>query len=230
MHRPRVLIVDDDLAIIKLLRANLKTEGYEILTAMDGAEALETIERKLPDFMILDLMLPKIDGFEVCRRLREWSQIPIIILSARGDERDKIKCLDLGADDYMTKPFGANELISRIRAVLRRTTLWDEHPEPTFCYHDLVIDFARHKVSLAGKQLDLTATEYRILSYLARNAGCVVTPNQILEKVWGEDYVGEYHLLQVNMARLRQKLKDDTKNPRYILTRHGIGYMMKNQA
>ena len=230
MRRLRILTVDDDLAVLKFVRANLQAEGYGVLTALDGAEALQVIEKELPDLIILDIMMPNVDGFEVCRQIREWSQVPIVMLSARGDEEDKVKCLDLGADDYLTKPFGVQELMARVRAAFRRTKLWDEKPEPAFCSADLVVDFARHIVTLGGKELNLTAIEYRLLSYLARNAGRVVTPDQILEKVWGEEYIGEHHLLQVNMARLRQKIGDDAKNLRYILTKPGIGYMMTKQT
>jgi len=226
MHRPHILIADDDLAIIKFLRTNLEAEGYETLTAMDGAEALQTIEMELPDLVILDIMMPKLDGFEVCQRLREWSQIPIIMLSARGDEEDKVKCLDCGADDYITKPFGVEELIARVRAMFRRTTLWNEHPEPALRCHDLVIDFASHQVTRGGQEVNLTATEFRFISYMAHNTNRILTPDQILETVWGKNYIGESHLVQINVARLRQKLEDNARNPRYILTKPGIGYMM----
>jgi len=148
------------------------------------------------------------------------------MVTAKGTEEEKVKGLDAGADDYVTKPFSSKELAARVRAVLRRSKLWDERPEPAFHLHDLLIDFARHKVTLGNQEVNLTATEYRLLSYLARNADRVVTPDQILEKVWGEDYLGETRLLQVNMVRLRRKLGDDAKNPKYIMTRSGIGYSM----
>jgi len=151
------------------------------------------------------------------------------MVTAKGNDEDKVKGLDAGVDDYVTKPFSANELAARVRAVLRRTTLWDERPELAFCSRGLIVDFARHRVTVNNEEVNLTATEYRLLSYLARNADRLVTTDQILGKVWGEEYIGEMHLLQVNMARLRQKLGDNIKNPRYILTRPGIGYtMMKN--
>ena len=152
MSKTRILVVDDELSIIKFLRANLEAKGYEVLAAMDGAEALQTFEMELPDLVILDIMMPKMDGFEVCRRFREWSQTPIIILSARGDESDKVKCLDLGADDYITKPFGASELIARVRAVLRRTEAAATVPtQPSFTSGDLQISFAQRRVTIAGK-------------------------------------------------------------------------------
>ncbi len=164
MHRSRVLIVDDDPAIIKFLRANLEARGYEVLTAMDGIEALQTFEMELPDLVILDIMMPKIDGFEVSRQLREWSQVPIIMLSARGDENDKVKCLDLGADDYITKPFGKDELIARIKAVMRRTETATSIPaRPSFTSGDLEINFAQRQVTFASKEVRLTPTEYNLL-------------------------------------------------------------------
>ncbi|HJX69793.1 MAG TPA: response regulator transcription factor [Dehalococcoidia bacterium] len=225
MVKTRILVVDDEVSIIKFLRANLEARGYQVLTAMDGAEAIKTFEMELPDLVILDIRMPKMDGFEVCRWIREWSQTPIIMLTAVGAEEDRVKCFDIGADDYISKPFGKDELTARIRAVLRRTTAWDERPEPALHSHDFVIDFAQHRITLSEQEVNLTATEYRLLSYLARNAGRVVTPDQILEEVWGEGYVGEHHLLRVNIGRLRQKLGDNSKEPRFIDTKIGIGYV-----
>ena len=168
MSKTRILIVDDELSIIKLLRANLEKGGYEVLAAMNGAEALKVFEMESPDLMLLDITMPKMDGFEVCRRLREWSQVPIIMLSARGDESDKVKCLDLGADDYITKPFGASELIARIGAVLRRTKEGAAIPtQPLFTSGDLKINFAQRKVTIADKEVKLTPTEYNLLGISA---------------------------------------------------------------
>jgi DNA-binding response OmpR family regulator len=225
MKRTRILVVDDDLSITQFLRANLETRGYEVKVAMDGAEALHTFEMELPDLVILDIRMPKMDGFEVCRRIREWSQTPIIMLTARGEEEDKVKGFDLGADDYITKPFSKDELVARVKAVLRRT-MWDERPEPAFQSGNLMVDFAQHRVILSGQDVKLTATEYKLLSYLARNAGRWVTAHQILEAVWGEEYIGEDHVLAVTIARLRQKLGDDPKEPSFIATRVSIGYML----
>jgi len=228
MHRPCVLIVDDDLAIIKFLRANLKAEDYETLAAMDGVEALQTIEKELPDLVILDIMLPKIDGFEVCRQLREWSQMPIIMLSARGDEEDKVKCLDLGADDYITKPFGVHELIARVRAVMRRTEAALTTPtQPSFATGDLEINFAARRVTVAGKEVKLTPTEYNLLQELVLNAGKVLTHAHLLNKVWGLEYRGEREYLHVFVRRLRKELEPDPENPRHILTVPGVGYHFK---
>ena len=228
MSKTRILVVDDELSIIKFLRANLEANGYEMLAAMDGAEALQTFEMELPDLVILDIMMPKVDGFEVCRRLREWSQIPIIMLSARGDASDKVKCLDLGADDYITKPFRAGELIARVRAVLRRTeTATNIPPQPSFTSGDLEISFAQRKVTIAGKEVKLTPTEYNLLQELAINMGKVLTHAHLLNKVWGPEYRDEREYLHVFVRRLRAKLEPDMTNPRYIVTVPGVGYQFK---
>lgn len=227
MRRERVLIVDDDPAIRKFVRANLEARGYDCLAAADGDEAIEIIEKELPQLIILDINMPKVDGFEVCRQVREWSQIPIIILSARGGEIDKVKCLEMGSDDYLTKPFGVDELMARVKAVIRRVQALEANShQPSYKFGDLTVDFAKHLITLADQNVKLTATEYRMVSYLAMNAGRVITANQLLEHVWGEEYTGEDHLLQVNIGRIRQKLLDNARDPTYILTKAGIGYMM----
>jgi DNA-binding response OmpR family regulator len=227
MRKSRILIADDEPAIRKFVRANLEARDYEIILATDGIEAIAAIEKELPDLVILDIMMPKMNGFEVCHQVREWSQIPIIILSARGTEMDKVKCLEMGADDYITKPFGVDELLARVKAVMRRVQASIESTSlPAYSYGDLTVEFAKHLVSLRGENLNLTATEYRMLSYLAMNAGRVITADQLLDHVWGEEYSGADHLLQVNIGRLRQKLGDNARYPKYIQTRAGIGYMM----
>lgn len=225
-----VLVVDDDTHILRMLQRMLELEGYQVLTASSGVAALDIFDEKTPELVLLDIMLPDMDGYTVCRNIHEFSQIPIIMITAKDSDEEKVQGLDAGADDYVTKPFSANELVARVRAVLRRTRLWDEHPEPAFSFQDLVIDFVRHRVTAGSQEVNLTATEYRLLAYLVHNAGRVVTPDQIIEAVWGEEYIGEAHLLQVNMARLRQKLKDDARNPKYILTKPGIGYMMQQKT
>jgi len=231
MKKTRILVVDDELSIIKFLRANLQARDYEVLAAMDGAEALQTIEMELPDLVILDIMMPKMDGFEVCRRLREWSQIPIIMLSARCDENDKVKCLDLGADDYITKPFGAGELIARVRAVIRRTETAATIPtRPSFTSGDLEISFAQRRVTVAGKEVKLTPTEYSLLQEFVLNAGKVLTHTYLLNKVWGLEYREEREYLHVFVRRLRNKLEPDPTNPRYIMTVSGVGYQFKDAA
>ncbi len=225
-RRVSVLVVDDDVRILRMMQHILELEGHRVLTASDGKTALDTLSEETPDMVLLDIMLPDMNGYVVCQRIREFSQVPIIMVTAKVHDEEKVTGLDAGADDYVAKPFSAKVLVARVRAILRRSQLWDESPAPAFCFHDLVIDFAGHKVTLGSQEVTLTATEYRLLSYLVRNAGRVVTPDQILEKVWGEEYLGETHLLQVSMARLRQKLKDNAKNPQYILTKPGIGYIM----
>ena len=225
-----VLVVDDDVHIVRMTGRILELEGYRVLTASNGETALDKFDEESPDLVLLDIMMPGMDGYTVCQRIREFSQIPIIMVTAKGNDEEKVQGLDAGADDYVTKPFSSKELVARVRAVLRRATLWDERPEPAFEFGELVVDFASHRVTLGSQEVNLTSTEYRVLSYLARNAGRVLTPDQILEKVWGEEYVVETHLLQVNIARLRPKLKDDTQKPKYILTRPGIGYSMMKQT
>ncbi len=231
MKKTRILVVDDELNIVKFLRANLEAKNYVVLAAMDGAEALQTFEMELPDLVILDIMMPKIDGFEVCRRLREWSQIPIIMLSARGDESDKVKCLDLGADDYITKPFGKGELIARVKAVLRRTEAATSTPtQPSFTSGDLQINFAQRRVTVAGKEVKLTPTEFTLLQEFALNAGKVLTHTYLLNKVWGPEYREEREYLHVFVRRLRAKLEPDPTNPKYIMTVSGVGYQFKDTA
>jgi len=219
--------VDDDIRMLRMMQMIMEADGYRVLTANNGQLALNIfLAEESLDLVLLDIRLPDMDGYTVCRRIREFSQIPIIMVTVKGNDEEKVAGLDAGADDYVTKPFSSDELAARVRAVLRRAKLWDERPVPAFRSGELVVDFTSHKVAVAGEEIDLTATEYRILSYLARNAGRLVTSGQILEKVWGEEYMGETNLLQVNIARLRHKLKDDVKNPRYILTKPGIGYTM----
>ena len=228
MVKTRILVVDDELSIRKFLRANLEARDYEVLTAVDGAEALQAIEMELPDLVILDIMMPKVDGFEVCRQLREWSQIPIIMLSARGDESDKVKCLDLGADDYITKPFGASELIARVRAVLRRREAAATVPtQPSFTSGYLEINFAARQVTVANREVKLTPTEYNLLQELVLNANKVLTHSMLLKKIWGQEYGGEKEYLRVFIGRLRKGLEPDPENPRYIITIPGVGYQFK---
>jgi DNA-binding response OmpR family regulator len=228
MKTQQILVVDDDPAIRKFVKANLEAREYQVLLAVDGDEALILLDNAMPDLILLDIMMPKLDGFEVCRRVREWSNIPIIMLSAREGETDKVRCLDCGADDYLTKPFSLKELLSRIKAVLRRAQdNGNLMVLPKYHYDDLEVDLSQNTVRLNGAELLLTGTEYKILSYLVANAGRLITPDQILGKVWGEEFLGDNHLIQVNMARLRKRLQDNGREPRYIETRSGIGYMLK---
>lgn len=225
------MVVDDDVRILRMMRRMLELEDYRVVTAPDGQSAIDMMEQETPDLLLLDLMLPDMEGHTVCRRIREFSQLPIIMVTAKGADEEKVKGLDAGADDYVTKPFSAGELAARVRAVLRRTSASDGPTEQTFRCHDLEIDFFRQKATLKSKNINLTATEYKVLSYLALNADRVVTPNQILEKVWGEEYLNETNVLQANIARLRKKLGDSARKSRFIFTKPGIGYMFaKNEG
>ena len=221
------LIIDDDVRMLRMMQRILELEGYHVRTASDGKAALDVFDEEDPDLVLLDIVMPGLDGYAVCQNIREFSQVPIIMVTAKDNSEEKVEGLDTGADDSITKPFSASELTARVRAVLRRTKLWDERPEPAFQSGNLVIDFTRRRVTLGGQEVNLTATEYRILSYLARNVDRIVTPDQILQKVWDREYMGETHLLQVNVSRLRQKLRDNPRNPKYVLTKSGIGYMMQ---
>lgn len=225
-----VLVVDDDVRMSRMMRHILELEGYRVITVSNGEAAIAVFDEEEPQLVLLDIMMPGTDGCTTCQYIREFSQVPIIMVTAKSNEEEKVEALDAGADDYVTKPFSAKELAARVRAVLRRFTLGGMNLEPTFRCHDLTIKFTQHKVILGSQEVKLTATEYRLLAYLARNAGRVVTPDQILESVWGENYVGEPQLLQVNIARLRQKLKDNARRPKYIFTSHGIGYSMTKQT
>jgi len=229
--KKRILTVDDELSILKFLRSNLEDRGYTVISATNGEEAINIVERELPDFIILDVMMPKMDGFEVCRRLREWSQIPIIMLSARGDESDKVQCLDLGADDYIVKPFSANELVARVSAVLRRTKAASTLPAKSVITRgDLVINLAQRKVTRAGQDIKLTPTEYALLQELAVNSGKVLTHTHLLNKVWGPEYRDEREYLHVFTRRLRAKLEPDPNKPRYITTVSGVGYQFADSG
>jgi len=224
LRKGLVLVVDDDRHILRMMHIILETEGYQVLTAADGKTALETFDTQSPELVLLDVKMPGIDGYTVCRQIRAFSQVPIIMITAKAEVEEKANGLDAGADDYITKPFSVQELTARIKAVLRRTRSLDEGSEPVFHSGDLVIDFAQHTVLLGGREIVLSATEHRLLYYLARHAGQVITPDQILEMVWGEQHIGEHHTLRVNIARLRQKLGDDPKKPKFIATRVGMGY------
>ncbi len=225
--RASVLVADDDPRLLKLVQFNLEKDGYRVLTARDGPNALRMAEGEELDLLLLDIMMPGMDGRDVCRRVREFSTVPIIILTARESEEDKVSGLDAGADDYLTKPFGSMELLARVRAALRRAQLTSaEHGQPIFQTGDLEVDFAQQVARIRGEQVNLTPTEFRIISFLARNAGRVVTQADLLTKVWGPEYKDEAHLLRVNIARLRAKVEADAGSPKYITTRPGIGYTL----
>ena len=220
----RVLVVDDERSIRRFLKASLGSQ-FTILEATSGAEALSSAAKEHPDIILLDLGLPDIDGVEVTRRLREWSQIPIIIVSVREQEKDKIAALDAGADDYLTKPFGVGELMARLRVALRRSALTDN--EPVFTTGDLVVDLNQREVRVKENLLALTPTEYDLLRTLVKHAGKVLTHDQLLRAVWGTAYESETHMLQVNISNLRRKIEPDPSRPIYIITEPGVGYRLK---
>lgn len=221
----RVLVVDDERAIRRFLRASLTAHGYTVFEASTGQEALSAVLGDRPDLIILDLGLPDLNGIEVTRQVREWSRIPIIILSVREQEATKVAALDVGADDYLTKPFGMAELMARIRVALRHANQPAE--EPIFEVGDLRVDRARRWVSLAGNVIVLTPTEYDLLRVLVQHAGKVLTHRQLLRQVWGAGYELETHLLQVNISNLRRKIEPDPSRPSYIVTEVGVGYRLR---
>lgn len=222
----RVLVVDDEPRVIGFIRMNLELEGHQILEAHNGVEALEIIRTKLPDLVLLDVMMPELDGFETLRMLREFSDIPVIMLTAKGEENDKVYGLELGADDYVAKPFGPRELSSRIKAVLRRIDKPTSSPEQSILKIDdhLSIDFNRHEVIVSGESIKLRPTEYRLLYHLVENAGWTVPHEQLLAKVWGYEYRDEAHYVRLYVNYLRDKIEEDPANPKYILTERGVGY------
>ena len=223
----RILIVDDEPRYLRLMEANLKTEGYTVVTAADGLQAIEVYSAQPVDLILLDILMPRLDGFETCQRIREFSSVPIIMLTAKGKEQDRVKGLDLGADDYVVKPFSAVELLARVNAVLRRA----QPPaiqgrERFFSHGNLKIDLARAEVLRSDQPVSLSATEYRLLLQFAHNVGKVLTSEELLVSVWGPEYRSNKEILWVSIARLRQKLEDDPHHPRHIVTRPGEGYLM----
>jgi two-component system KDP operon response regulator KdpE len=223
----KVLVIDDEPQIRRAVRAGLERNGYNVLLASSGEEGLDLAALHPPDLVVLDLAMPGVDGFEVCRQLREWSQVPIIVLSVREDERDKIAALDLGADDYLTKPFSLEELLARMRAVLRRAGSRDELEPSALTVGPLHIEFARRQVTLGGAEVHLTPTEYELLRQLAVNMGRVLTHRQLLTRVWGEEYADDTHTLRVHIANLRSKIEPDPTRPRFLHTEPRIGYRFR---
>ena len=226
MRSTCLLVVDDDRRYRDLLELNLARRGYRALTAPDGLAALNLLEREPVDLVTLDLMLPDIDGYELCRRIREYSDVPIIMLTAKSEEGYKVRGLNLGADDYVTKPFGPDELLARVEAVLRRRGAAAPAARPPLVSGELVVDFARHRVTLRGREVHLTPHEYKLLYHLAIHAGRVLVHDEILRRVWGTGYQDQTDLLQTTVRRLRHKIEDDPSAPRYLLTRRGIGYVL----
>ncbi len=226
--KQRILVVDDEPETVKYVGANLKARGFEVITASDGTEALKEAEEQVVDLILLDLSMPGPDGFEVCQRVRQFSNVPIIILSARGRELDKVKALDMGADDYMTKPFGIEELMARVRAALRRGQQEGLGTIPPLEVEGLRIDFGARKVTIDGREVRLTPTEYDLLTLLARNAGKVLTHRTLLSNVWGPEYGQESEYLWAYTRRLRKKPEPDPDQPRYIITEPGVGYRFRD--
>jgi two-component system OmpR family response regulator len=226
----KILVVEDDRNLLDTIKYNLLKEGYEASVAVDGAEALDIAHQQKPDLIILDIMLPKIDGFEVCRILRKEMTVPIIMLTARADETDRIIGLDTGADDYMTKPFSIRELLARVRALLRRTKMVEARvPEEQAILNvgDITIDLNRHRINVKGQQLELTAKEYDLLVFLAKNESYVFSREQLLERVWGYDFAGDTRTVDVHIRWLRQKIETDPANPKHLLTVRGTGYKLE---
>jgi len=220
-----ILVVDDEPRIIEAVSMNLELEGYQVSVASNGYEALKKATEGLPDLVILDIMMPEMDGFETLKGIREFSTVPVIMLTVKGEEIDKVKGLDLGADDYITKPFGPKELVSRVKAALRRAEMPTPAPKTEIRVDDdLSIDFGRRRVSVRGKEVRLRPTEYRLLYHLVSNAGRVLTHETLLRRVWGYEYRDEDQYLWLYITYLRQKLEKDPKHPKYILGERGIGY------
>jgi DNA-binding response OmpR family regulator len=226
----RILVVDDEPRMIGFIRMNLELEGHQVIEAHSGLEALEAVRTKLPDVVLLDVMMPELDGFETLRMLREFSNIPVIMLTAKGEENDKVYGLELGADDYITKPFGPRELSSRIKAVLRRAEMPSTSPESAILRIDdrLSVDFNQREVIVNGERIKLRPTEYRLLYHLIENAGWTVPHDQLLAKVWGYEYRDEAHYVRLYVNYLREKIEEDPSNPKYILTERGVGYRFVN--
>ncbi len=222
----RILVVDDEPRYLRLLEANLLTEGYQVQTASDGQIALESFAAAPTDLILLDVMMPNMDGFTVCQRIRQFSNVPIIILTAKGEEQDRVRGLDVGADDYLVKPFSITELLARVRAVLRRAQVTDMGQGRFFSHGELRIDFARAEVWRGEQQVYLSATEYRLLLQFCQNVGKVLTAEELLTSVWGPEYCEDKEILWVTIARLRQKVEEDAHSPRHIVTRSGLGYLM----
>jgi DNA-binding response OmpR family regulator len=221
-----ILLVDDEPRYLRLMEANLATEGYQVIKATNGQEAVDKVATHQPDLVLLDIMMPVLDGFGACERIREFSSVPIIVVTARGEENARVRGLDLGADDYIVKPFSATELLARVRAVLRRVKSSGGTQQAVFNHGNLRIDFARAEVFRNDKTVFLSATEYRLLLQFAHNLGQVLSSEQLLTDVWGPEYGDDKEILWVSISRLRQKLEDDPKNPVHIVTRSGLGYTM----
>src|SRR2546426_1571720 len=228
MSKPILLVVDDEPQILRVMRASLPLRGYEVITASSGEEALDQISKQVPDLIILDLVMPEMSGLDVCRRVREFSAVPIIVLSAKGSESDKVAALDLGADDYVTKPFGMDELLARVRAVLRRLAV-SESENRVLTVGDVTVDTDERRVVVAKKEVKLTPKEFDVLKYLVSNAGKVVTHRALLQAVWGWQSTDQTEYLRVFINQLRRKIEPNASHPRYILTEPWVGYRFNPQ-
>lgn len=223
----RILVVDDEPRYVRLMEANLVAEGYQVLKAYDGQSAVEMVAEKQPDLVLLDVMMPGLHGFASCERIRVFSNVPIIMVTAKGEEQDRVRGLDVGADDYIVKPFSATELLARVRAVLRRAQVsGNNFQQAVFNHGNLRIDLARAEVFKEEKMVFLSATEYRLLLQFVHNLGSVLTSEDLLVNVWGPEYRDDKEILWVSISRLRQKLEEDPRNPQHIVTRSGMGYTM----
>jgi two-component system KDP operon response regulator KdpE len=225
--RPLILVVEDEAQMMRVLRATLPTEGYRMLEATTGEQALVEAGTRAPDVVLLDLGLPDLDGVDLVRRLRQWSQVPVIVISARGREGDKIEALDAGADDYLTKPFATGELLARIRVALRNAARAAPGADDTFEVGELRVDLGARRVVVGTREVRLTRTEYKLLVALVRSAGKVVTHRQLLREVWGPGAIDQSHYVRVYMGQLRHKLESDPARPRYLLTETGVGYRLR---
>jgi two-component system, OmpR family, KDP operon response regulator KdpE len=226
MSSPRVLVVDDEPQIVRGLKIILRSAGYTVEAAQNKAEAMAALASRPPDALVLDLVLPDGAGVDVCREVRSWSRLPIVVLSAVGDEREKVRALDAGADDYVTKPFGTDELLARLRAVLRRSA--EAGGSPRVELGELTIDVADRRVTRGGEEIHLTPIEFEIVRVLAQNEGRLVTHRQLLQSVWGPEYGRETHYLRVHVAHIRAKLERDASRPRYLMTEPGVGYRLRD--
>ena len=226
MSKPNILVIDDDRRYRELLELNLRRRGYRVLPADSGLTGLNELERNEVTLVILDLRLPDMDGYEVCTQIRGYSDVPIVMLTARAEESHKIRGLRLGADDYITKPFAADELLARIEAVLRRCQSSVHIAAPRFATGELAIDFTQHRVTKRGEEVPVTPQEYKLLYHLAQNAGRVLVQDELLRRVWGNGYESEPELLHTTVRRVRRKIEDNPSLPRYLLTRRGIGYLL----
>lgn len=223
----KILVVDDEKLYRHLLQINLETEGYEVITATNGEEGLDMVSKKHPDLVILDVMMPKLDGFSALERIRQFSEVPVIMLTGKNEEHDRVKGLNIGADDYVAKPFSATELIARVRSVLRRSMSTEKSKAVRFFNHgDLKIDLARAEIWREETPIYLSATEYKLLIQFAHNVGRVLSAEELLSAIWGPQYSQDKEILWVSIARLRQKIEKDSHNPTHIVTRSGLGYLM----